>query len=121
MAFCRNCGTEVLDEAVVCVNCGTAITPTSMPKTDDKKSGAWAFLCYLVPVLGLILWLVWKDDYPLRAKSCGKGAIVAVVMGTISAIIAIIFYALGISALLHNPDAAQQALDTLNTLMIGLR
>ena len=121
MAFCRNCGTEIHDEAAVCVNCGMAATQTSMPKADDKKSGGLAFLCYLVPVLGLILWLVWKDEYPLRAKSCGKGAIVAVIMGTISAIIALIAYGIGISAILHYPDIAQGAIDTLNAAMIGLR
>jgi hypothetical protein len=25
-------------------------------------------------MVGLILYLVWKDSYPLRARSCGRGA-----------------------------------------------
>lgn len=37
-------------------------------------------LCFFFPVVGLILWLVWKDNLPLRAKSCGKGAIIGVIV-----------------------------------------
>jgi len=44
----------------------------------DAPSGGFATLCFFFPVVGLILWLVWKDKTPLKAKSCGKGAIIGV-------------------------------------------
>lgn len=87
MAFCRNCGAEIHDEAVVCINCGVSVEQPKKTNADDKKSGGFAFLCFLVPLLGLILYLVWKDDYPLKAKSCGKGAIVGVVFSIVGGII----------------------------------
>lgn len=45
----------------------------------DARSGGYAVLCFLFPMIGLILYLVWKDQYPLRAKSCGKGALIGVI------------------------------------------
>ena len=50
-----------------------------MSNENDSPSIGFAILCFLIPLLGLILYLVWKDDYPLKAKSCGKGAIIGVV------------------------------------------
>lgn len=49
--------------------------PVNPPAADDAPSGGFGVLCFLVPVIGLVLYLVWKDQYPRRAKSCGKGAL----------------------------------------------
>lgn len=97
MAFCRNCGAEIHDEAVVCVSCGVAVEKPKTAKEDDKKSGGFAFLCFLVPMLGLVLYLLWREDYPLKAKSCAKGAIIGVILGSIfTALYFIALFALGI-------------------------
>jgi hypothetical protein len=41
----------------------------------DAPSMGYAVLGFFIPLAGLILYLVWKDQYPLRAKSAGKGAL----------------------------------------------
>lgn len=65
------------------------------PQTQDARSGGFAFLCFLFPIVGLILYLVWKDTLPLRAKSCGKGAIIGVIVSVVFSIIyAVIIVAL---------------------------
>jgi hypothetical protein len=46
----------------------------------DAPSGGFAVLCFFIPLVGLILYLVWKDEYPLKAKSCGKGALIGVIV-----------------------------------------
>ena len=46
------------------------------PAPDDASSGGWAFLSFLFPIVGLILYFVWKKDLPHRARSCGYGAAV---------------------------------------------
>ncbi len=46
----------------------------------DKRSGGFATLCFFFPVVGLILYLIWHDTMPLRARSCGKGAIIGVIV-----------------------------------------
>jgi hypothetical protein len=45
----------------------------------DAPSGGFAVLCFFIPLVGLILYLVWKDEYPLKAKSCGKGALIGAI------------------------------------------
>lgn len=87
MKYCTNCGKELFDEAVFCPGCGVSCEKrTSATDENDQKSFGWALLCFFIPVLGLILYLVWKDKTPLKAKSCGKGAIVGFVLSTIFSI-----------------------------------
>jgi hypothetical protein len=60
----------------------------------DAPSGGFAALCFFIPLVGLILYLVWKDEYPLKARSCGKGALIGVIvylgMSCLSVVLAII-------------------------------
>ncbi|MDR0285617.1 MAG: hypothetical protein LBI33_12140 [Propionibacteriaceae bacterium] len=54
-----------------------AYQPTYNP--GDAKSGGFAALGFFFPVVGLILFLVWKDQTPLKARSAGKGALAGVI------------------------------------------
>ncbi len=49
------------------------------PHPNDAKSGGFAALCFFFPIVGLILFIVWHDTLPLRARSCGKGALAGVI------------------------------------------
>jgi len=46
----------------------------------DAPNGGYTALGFFFPVVGLILYLVWKDQTPLRAKSAGKGALIGVIV-----------------------------------------
>ena len=88
MKFCTHCGTEVLDEAVVCPKCGCSVDYSrrasgqrSGAQPDDAPNAGYGVLGFFIPVVGLILYLVWQNDYPLRAKSAGKGALISVIVG----------------------------------------
>ena len=85
--YCRKCGKEVDDEAVICPYCGCS---TSGGKANDSKSMGYAVLGFFLPVVGFILWLVWKDEYPLRASSCGKGALVSVILSVVSSLLYVV-------------------------------
>ena len=81
--YCKNCGAEIDDNAYVCIKCGVKTnteTNNKVVANDDAPNAGFAILCFLIPILGLILWLVWKDNYPLKAKSCGKGALISVIV-----------------------------------------
>jgi len=78
MKYCSNCGAEVNEAAVVCVKCGVAVAPQR--NLNDAPSAGYAVLGFFFPLIGLILYLVWKDQTPLRAKSAGKGALIAVIL-----------------------------------------
>ena len=77
MRFCSNCGKEIMDNAVICVNCGCAVNNNSATVySDDAPNTGFAVLGFLFPLVGLILYLVNKDKSPLKAKSAGKGALI---------------------------------------------
>lgn len=83
--FCKNCGKEIDDNAVICPHCGVAQKDT--PEVVDNGGFGWGLLGCCIPVVGLILFLVWRDTKPKTAKAAGIGALVSVV-------IAILWYVL---------------------------
>lgn len=50
-----------------------------MNSVNDNGNVGWAFLGFFFPIIGLILYIVWKDQQPNNANSAGKGAIIAVI------------------------------------------
>lgn len=107
--FCQNCGAEVGDNYEFCPECGTplykgeddATTYEESARNDltrdnqnngysnstysnsevvDSGSAGWAILSFFIPIVGLILFLVWKDTKPKSAKSAAIGAIVSVAL-----------------------------------------
>ena len=95
---CKRCGKEV-NEGAFCPYCGTPLY-VETPQKVDKPDAGYTVLGFFLPVIGLILYLVWKDDYPLRAKSCGKGAligvIVAVALWVLSIVLTLLITMLGL-------------------------
>lgn len=58
-----------------------------MNSVNDNGSTGWAVLGFLFPIIGLILYIVWKDQQPNNANSAGKGAIIGVIAGVIAGIL----------------------------------
>lgn len=79
MAYCKNCGKEVVDANAYCPHCGAApqSAPQNTPAAQDKGGFLWGLLGCCVPIAGLILFLIWKDTKPKTAKAAGIGALVA--------------------------------------------
>ena len=79
--FCKRCGKEIMDEAVICIHCGciTKESPASEVKNDAPSVGI-TILSIFFPLIGLIIWLAAHDTQPLMAKSAGKGALIGVVV-----------------------------------------
>lgn len=80
MKYCSKCGKEIMDEAVVCPGCGCS---QQNSKQGDSSSIGWGCLGFCVPIAGLILWLIWKNDYPLKSKSAGVGALISVILSVL--------------------------------------
>ena len=53
-----------------------------MGYVQDAPSGGMTALDFFFPIVGLILYLVWKDQTPLKAHSAGKGALIGVIVWT---------------------------------------
>lgn len=93
MAFCKNCGQQIDDKAVICPSCGVAQTTT--PAVVDNGGFGWGVLGCCIPIVGLILFLIWKDTKPKTAKAAGIGALVSV---SIAVLYYIVIIVLGVTA-----------------------
>jgi len=67
----------------------------------DARSKGYAVLASFFPLVGLALFLIWKDQLPLKAKSCGKGALIGVITYVGLLIFFIALSLLAISAVWH--------------------
>lgn len=61
--FCSHCGSEVNDEAVVCVHCGCAVTPQKIQQTGANKvevSGLKkaAQILMIIGTVAMGIWLI---------------------------------------------------------------
>ena len=112
MKYCTKCGTQLADDAKFCSSCGAAQSVTGnyqyryndqpqnrpvTPAVNDSKSFGFALLGFFVPIVGLILYLMWKDETPLRAKSAGKGALVSVIFAVLAIIACAVLFAVAVS------------------------
>ena len=92
--YCKRCGAIIDEKAVICPKCGVAQDSIRSNSADDTGSIGWGILGFCIPLVGLILYLVWKTDKPRNAGMAGKGALVAVI---IEVVIYVIAAALGVS------------------------
>lgn len=70
---------------------------------EDKKSFGFALLGFFLPIVGLVLYIVWKDTMPLKASSAGKGALVSAIVSAVLLVLyvlTIIILALGMKGML---------------------
>lgn len=74
MKFCQKCGSQIDDNANICSHCGA-----EQPAVSNDTGGiGWGLLGCCIPVVGLVLFLVWRDSKPKTAKAVGIGALVSV-------------------------------------------
>ena len=107
MPYCSKCGAEMDDKASFCPKCGSDQrttnpyqSPRPRPPADPNDSGSigWAILGFLVPLVGLILFLVWMNTRPKSGKMAGIGALINVIASVVFSIVFIIIaVALGLS------------------------
>lgn len=105
-AFCPNCGAAVTQPDATpttseqpAAEQATAqpqqpFTPPQQPYgqypgygtpqvSQEPASGGLRFLCWLIPLVGIILYFVKKDEKPVYAKQCGVAALVSIIMGVV--------------------------------------
>ncbi len=60
-------------------------------ETNDNGGFLWGLLGCCIPIVGLILFLVWKDQKPKTAKAAGIGALVSVLGSVLIYVIFFVF------------------------------
>lgn len=73
--YCQKCGSQVLDEAVICPLCGCAIRKA--PTVEDKVSVGLLLLSIAFPIAGWVLWGVKRQETPDAANAYGIAGLVA--------------------------------------------
>ena len=88
MKYCNHCGAEIEDEAVVCVKCGCKVAQNNKELENPKEATAvYGVLGFLIPVVGLILFLIWRNDYPRRSKTAGIAALISFILSFVVGIV----------------------------------
>lgn len=105
MKKCSSCGTDLQDEYKVCPNCGSPVEDTqsqvqsqsnveanivneqpfqqNVNQVEQKGNFGWAVLGFFIPIVGWILYFVWKNQKPGDAKMAGIGGIVGFIINLI--------------------------------------
>jgi heme/copper-type cytochrome/quinol oxidase subunit 2 len=93
MSYCSNCGQEIKAGADICLSCGKIVGGQNKVASSSDTGGLmWTVLGFFLPLIGLILYFVWKTEQPKNAASAGKGALIGVVVSVFSYIIFTILF-----------------------------
>ena len=86
MKFCPFCGAQIDEKAVICVHCGRSLNQAPAAQNNvegDTNAILYGVLGALIPLAGLIMFIMWKNTYPQRAKYAGIGALIGWIIGII--------------------------------------
>lgn len=85
--FCSKCGKEIVDEAVVCPNCGCAVNGSNSMNCaaagEDIPNGGLNILSFFIPLVGLILFCTMHSKTPRKAKQIGIFALVGFIINLV--------------------------------------
>ena len=73
---------EIDNNLAQCPYCNTPVSQNQIV-VEDNGSMWWGVLGCCVPIVGLVLYIVWKDTKPQSGKKAGIGALIGFVLGTI--------------------------------------
>jgi len=74
--YCRNCGKEIDDKAVICVYCGVP-TDIRYPQNQDVGGAGICILSFLIPIIGVIYYFVKRKEKPRVAKNALIASLIA--------------------------------------------
>lgn len=101
--YCKNCGRTVDDTSSYCNNCGARIdNKPNADASEDSLSLGFAIFGFFIPIVGLILFLIYEEKKPKRAKSAIKGALIGFITKIVLAIILVILYVVFAASLFNN-------------------
>ena len=101
--YCKNCGRKLDDGERICPVCGHSNIKTSelnaianYSSYRDDYNFWYALLCFFAPYVGLVLYIIWHKTFPLKAHSCGKGALAGLIVQLVLGLIIGLFFLISI-------------------------
>ncbi len=81
MKYCSKCGAQLLDEAVICIKCGCAVSPVGVPtqeKATKKESSGMRTAAFILMIISLSIWTFYALLFLILGIASGEiGALVA--------------------------------------------
>ena len=93
--FCRKCGNEVHDEAVICIHCGCELDNGKTRDNNQSKTGIGVVMALFLGVIGLIIGICIYPAGTIARKTFVKAWIWTFVIGVAIALI-LYFIAIGV-------------------------
>lgn len=96
--FCKQCGSQIDESAKYCPQCGACqsepVQNMQPPRaiSDTTNAVGYGFLGFFFPIVGLVLFLVWRWERPKAAKASGLGALISTLIGVVSVLVVFGFY-----------------------------
>ena len=79
--YCEKCGKENKIGTKFCTNCGNSLNVSfNHVVKEEKGTFGWGILSFFVPIAGLILFIIWKNDRPKASKTAGICALIGVII-----------------------------------------
>ena len=64
-----------------------APTQNGTTAVEEGGTAGWAILSFFFPIVGLILFIVWKDSKPKSSSAAGKGALIGFIVGILASVL----------------------------------
>lgn len=122
---CRECGKEISSNATVCPNCGYKNI-----NNQEKASFGILIICFLIPIVGIILFAINISSKPKYAKQCIISSILAPIIVIVITVISFFFVKYtnnggGLSGIVatmekHDNTATQEEIPTDKKPEIGM-
>jgi len=82
--ICTKCGHSNDNQAKECTACGNTLTNIS---NEEQGVGMLGVVLFCIPLVGAIMYFVWKDDKPKKAKTACYLALGGIALGIVIRVI----------------------------------
>lgn len=86
--FCPKCGKKLPKTADFCSECGTAII--NKETTTSSEAFGWGILGFFIPLVGFLLYIMWRDEKPVAGKAAGIGTLISIILGFVLSVIILV-------------------------------
>ena len=88
--YCKNCGKEINENAVVCIHCGVAVTKEHKVSEDycESKTGRGVLFALLLGLIGLLIGVIIYPERTIARKTFMKGWLITFIISIALVVVA---------------------------------
>lgn len=100
--YCGECGKKLEKTSKFCSYCGASTTSQSDNTVNSSEENANVLLViasFFVPILGLVLFAVYRDTKKKTSKACGIAALVSFILNIVVTVVCFIYFCIFLTLL----------------------